>query len=71
MRTLWVGIPVVSLLVASDGQAWAEDASTIESLAKRSGCLECHATEKSADKKLIGPTFPEVAAKYKGNAGSA
>ena len=68
MRVLWVGIPAVFLLVASAGQAWADDVPTIESLAKRSGCLECHATGNGTDKKLIGPTFPQVAARYQGNA---
>jgi cytochrome c len=33
-----------------------------EALAKSSGCLNCHAV----DGKKIGPSFKEVAAKYKG-----
>lgn len=37
-----------------------------ESLAKSSGCLNCHAV----DTKKIGPAFKDVAAKYKGNAGA-
>jgi cytochrome c len=32
-------------------------------LAKKSGCLACHAV----DKKLVGPSYKEVAAKYKGD----
>ena len=35
-----------------------------EELAKKSGCLACHA----ADKKIVGPSYKEVAAKYKGDA---
>ena len=31
------------------------------SLAKKDGCTECH----SIDKKLIGPAFRDIAAKYK------
>jgi cytochrome c len=31
-------------------------------LAKKSGCLACH----TVDKKLVGPSFREVAAKYRG-----
>ena len=33
-----------------------------ESLAKAKGCLACH----TVDKKLIGPTYKEVAQKYAG-----
>lgn len=32
-------------------------------LAKKSGCLACH----SIDKKLVGPAWKDVAARYKGN----
>lgn len=35
-------------------------------LAKKSGCLACH----SIDKKVVGPAWKDVAAKYKGNAGA-
>lgn len=35
-----------------------------EDLAKSSGCLNCHAT----DAKKVGPSFKEIAAKYKGKA---
>ncbi len=35
-----------------------------EALAKQSGCLTCH----SVAKKLVGPSFQEIAAKYKGDA---
>jgi cytochrome c len=33
-------------------------------LAQKSGCLACHAV----DKKIVGPSYKEVAAKYKGDA---
>lgn len=36
-------------------------------LAKKSGCMACHAV----DKRLVGPSFKEVAAKYKGDNESA
>jgi cytochrome c551/c552 len=32
-------------------------------LAKKSGCLACHSVEK----KVVGPAWKDVAAKYKGN----
>ena len=35
-----------------------------EDLAKKHACTACHAV----DKKVVGPSFKEVAAKYKGNA---
>ncbi len=37
-----------------------------EELAKKSACLACHAI----DKKVVGPSYKDVAAKYKGNAGA-
>jgi len=36
-------------------------------LAKKSGCFNCH----TVDKKLVGPSYKDVAKKYKGNAGAA
>jgi cytochrome c len=35
-----------------------------EELAKKHACTACH----SVDKKVVGPAFKDVAAKYKGNA---
>ena len=36
-------------------------------LAKAKNCLACHAV----DKKLVGPSYKDVAAKYRGQAGAA
>ena len=41
---------------------FAGTASANEELAKKSACTACHAV----DKKLVGPAYKEVAAKYKG-----
>jgi cytochrome c len=38
-----------------------------EELAKKHNCLACHAT----DKKLVGPSYKEVAAKYRNDPGAA
>lgn len=38
-------------------------ASANEALAQKSGCLACH----SVDKKVLGPAYKDVAAKYKGD----
>lgn len=42
----------------------AADDAAAEALAKKSKCLTCH----SVDKKKVGPSFKDVAAKYKGKA---
>lgn len=55
------------LLIAAAGLgvAGAANAATPEEqLAQKSGCFTCH----SVDKKVIGPPYKEVAAKYKGDA---
>ncbi len=46
--------------------AHAADPKAAEALAKTSGCLACH----TVDKKLIGPSYKDVAAKYRGNKGA-
>lgn len=50
---------LIALVAASTLAAGTVAAS--EKLAQASGCMTCHAT----DKKLIGPGYKEVAAKYK------
>ena len=49
-------------LLAAAGLVIAGSASANEELAKKSACTACHAV----DKKLVGPAYKEVAAKYKG-----
>ena len=53
-------------LVVTVGAAHAADVdvSAAEALAKKSGCLKCHAVDKKKD----GPSYKETAAKYKGKA---
>jgi cytochrome c len=46
--------------------ACAVQADAGEDLLKKSGCTACHAI----DKKLVGPPYVDVAAKYKGDAGA-
>jgi cytochrome c len=57
MKTASRALAIAAVLLAG-GQAIAD-----ESLAKAKGCLACHAV----DKKVLGPSFKEVAAKYKGD----
>ena len=47
--------------VLASGAARAADAG--EELLKKSGCTACH----SVDKKVVGPSYKEVAAKYRGD----
>ena len=61
MKTLATCLFVSAGLVAGASNALASDA-----LAKKYNCLACHAV----DKKLIGPSYKDVAAKYKGDAGA-
>lgn len=53
-------IAAVGLMLAG-GAGAAVDAPAAEALAKKNGCFTCHA----ADKKLYGPSFKEIAARYK------
>jgi len=57
MRKVLIALGLVSMAIS--GSAMADLA-----LAKKSGCMACH----SADKKIVGPSWKEVAAKYKGDA---
>ena len=46
--------------VAFSAPAWADP----EAAMKKANCLTCH----TKDKKLVGPAFKDIAAKYKGQA---
>ncbi|MGD8558589.1 MAG: c-type cytochrome [Gammaproteobacteria bacterium] len=59
MRAAAVIFGVVSLVLSSAAMADLD-------LAKKSGCLACHSVEK----KVVGPAWKDVAAKYKGDAGA-
>ena len=51
-----------ALVLALAGAAFAIPAQADEALAKKHNCLACHTT----DKKLVGPSYKDVAKKYKG-----
>lgn len=60
MKARWLSVPVAAaMMLGVVGTASAD----LE-LAKKSGCLACHAV----DKKVVGPAWADVAAKYKGDA---
>lgn len=62
MKSLMGIIAAVSVMLATP--AVAVDMAAGKALAQKSGCLACHTVEK----KVVGPAFKDVAAKYKGNA---
>ena len=59
-------IAAAVLAAAALAAAGAAQADAGEDLLKKSGCTACHAN----DKKLVGPAYKDVAAKYKGDAGA-
>ena len=66
MRLAIASIVAGVALAAGNANA-ALDNAAAEALMKKDGCAACH----SVDKKIIGPAYQEVAAKYKGDAGAA
>lgn len=52
------------LIATASGTALADEDAL--ALAKKSGCLACHSVEK----KVVGPAWKDVAARYKGDAGA-
>ena len=60
MKRVFVACAVIA------GFALASSAGANEKLAQSSGCMTCH----GIDKKVIGPGYKEVAAKYRGNKGA-
>jgi cytochrome c len=54
----------LALMSTAAPAAHAGDADT-EAAMTKAGCMACHTKEK----KLVGPAFKDIAAKYKGQAG--
>ena len=63
MKVMMLALAAVALAAAAPARA--DDAG--KELLQKSGCTACHAI----DKKVIGPAYNDVAAKYKGDAGAA
>ena len=59
-----IGALIGGLFAAGLACAAEVDAGAAEALAKKSGCLKCHAVSAKKD----GPSFKETAGKYKGKA---
>ncbi|MEY3883288.1 MAG: hypothetical protein RLZZ379_566 [Pseudomonadota bacterium] len=62
MKALLLAIAAAGSMLAAT-QAGAVDAAAAQALAQKSGCLACHSVEK----KVLGPAYKDVAAKYKGD----
>lgn len=56
MKAVYIAMVAAGIVMA--GQAQADEA-----LAKAKNCMACHAI----DKKVVGPAYKDVAAKYKGD----
>ncbi len=54
---------MTALMTMGVGSAWADGAAALT----KGGCMACH----TKDKKLVGPAFKDIAAKYKGQDASA
>ena len=52
------------IALGASADATAVDAAAAQQLARQSNCLKCHAV----DRKKEGPSYKDVAAKYKGKA---
>lgn len=65
MKALFMALAAAAGLTLAAG-TFAADPKAGEALTKSSGCTACH----SVDKKLVGPAFKEVAAKYKNDKGA-
>ncbi len=64
MKALILGNTLLAAgLFVSAGAYAAVDATAAQALAQKSACMTCHAM----DKKVVGPGYKEVAAKYKGD----
>ena len=51
-----------ALIAAATLLAFGAQATPVEDAMNKAGCMACHAK----DKKLVGPAFKDIAAKYKG-----
>jgi len=64
-KFLIAAIAAAGVLAGANAGA-AVDAAKAKQLATKYNCLACHAE----DKKLVGPSYKDVAKKYAGNAGA-
>ena len=66
MKVTWFAMTAAAAAVLVSGYANAADDAAMTALATKSACMRCH----GMDKKIVGPGYKEVAAKYKGDKGA-
>jgi cytochrome c len=67
MKSMWKETLLAAGLIVTGAAAAADAAADANmELAQKTGCLACHAV----DKKLVGPSYKDIAAKYKGEKGA-
>jgi cytochrome c len=67
MKALWLGIPLAILIGVAPGLGGQARVSLPPAeLAKQTGCFECHGS--GTDKPAVGPSYADIAARYKGDA---
>jgi cytochrome c len=62
MKRILITFALSATAILSAAPAFADQA-----LATKKNCMSCH----TIDKKVVGPAYKDVAAKYKGDAGAA
>jgi len=63
MNKILMVIAAAAGVALAGGANAAVDAAKAKALAQSKNCLACHAV----DKKLVGPSYVDIAKKYKGN----
>ena len=66
MKKILIAAVAVGCTLIVSGASAAVDAAKAKQLAQKYNCLACHAV----DKKLVGPSYDDVAKKYKGDSGA-
>jgi len=66
MKKILIAVIAVGGMSIGSGSLAAVDAAKAKQLANKYNCLACHAV----DKKLVGPSYDDVAKKYKGDQGA-
>ncbi|CAJ0795156.1 hypothetical protein LMG19083_02682 [Ralstonia psammae] len=64
--TLAAAAVLAGLALSATPALAAVDGARAQSIANQNACMGCHAV----DRKLVGPAYKDVAAKYKGDAGA-
>ena len=66
MKLTWLGMAAAATALVSGYANAAADEAAMTALAQKSACMSCH----GMDKKIVGPAYKDVAAKYKGDKGA-